>query len=40
MTGKLVAVVGLIGSGKSSLLSSILGEMERVTGTVYVNVIV
>jgi ABC-type hemin transport system ATPase subunit len=40
MTGKLVAVVGLIGSGKSSLLSSILGEMERVTGTVYVNVII
>jgi ABC-type hemin transport system ATPase subunit len=40
VTGKLVAVVGLIGSGKSSLLSSILGEMERVTGTVYVNVII
>ncbi|VDI22202.1 Hypothetical predicted protein [Mytilus galloprovincialis] len=34
--GKLVAVVGLVGSGKSSLLSSILGEMEKLEGEVHV----
>ncbi|KAH9499530.1 Multidrug resistance-associated protein 1 [Bulinus truncatus] len=34
--GKLVAVVGHIGSGKSSLLSAILGEMEKVSGDVVV----
>uniref|UniRef100_A0A7S3G695 Uncharacterized protein n=1 Tax=Palpitomonas bilix TaxID=652834 RepID=A0A7S3G695_9EUKA len=32
--GKLVAVVGKVGSGKSSLLSSILGEMKTVSGRV------
>ncbi|XP_012942497.1 multidrug resistance-associated protein 1 [Aplysia californica] len=32
----LVAVVGTVGSGKSSLLSAILGEMEKLTGTVIV----
>ncbi|KAK7093989.1 hypothetical protein V1264_007667 [Littorina saxatilis] len=31
--GELVAVVGSVGSGKSSLLSAILGEMERRQGT-------
>jgi ATP-binding cassette subfamily C (CFTR/MRP) protein 2 len=33
--GSLVAVVGMVGSGKSSLLSSILGEMPKLSGTVY-----
>ena len=32
--GKLIAVVGQVGSGKSSLLSSILGEVEKVCGKV------
>lgn len=32
--GSLVAVVGVVGSGKSSLLSSILGEMIKVSGRV------
>ncbi|XP_076438534.1 ATP-binding cassette sub-family C member 3-like [Babylonia areolata] len=32
--GKLVAVVGPVGCGKSSLISAILGEMEKVKGTV------
>ncbi|XP_008113892.2 multidrug resistance-associated protein 1 isoform X1 [Anolis carolinensis] len=31
--GSLVAVVGQVGAGKSSLLSAILGEMERTEGT-------
>ena len=31
-SGQLVAVVGTVGSGKSSLLSAILGEMEAVNG--------
>ncbi|XP_029344396.1 multidrug resistance-associated protein 1 isoform X2 [Acyrthosiphon pisum] len=31
-TGKLVAVVGTVGSGKSSLVSAFLGEMEKVSG--------
>ena len=34
--GSLVAIVGHVGSGKSSLLSAILGDMERVEGTVNV----
>ncbi|GAB1607313.1 multidrug resistance-associated protein 1-like isoform X1 [Argonauta hians] len=34
--GSLVAVVGVVGSGKSSLISSILGEMENCGGTVKV----
>ncbi|XP_067661101.1 multidrug resistance-associated protein 1-like [Haliotis asinina] len=34
--GKLVAIVGHVGSGKSSLLSAILGEMETLSGTVTV----
>ncbi|XP_042345538.1 multidrug resistance-associated protein 1-like [Plectropomus leopardus] len=35
-TGSLVAVVGHVGSGKSSLLSAMLGEMERRSGFVSV----
>ncbi|RDD40608.1 Multidrug resistance-associated protein 1 [Trichoplax sp. H2] len=34
--GSLVAVVGHVGGGKSSLLSAILGEMDKVAGDVYV----
>ena len=33
-----MAVVGQVGSGKSSLLSAMLGEMEVVTGATHVNV--
>ncbi|KAK7471486.1 hypothetical protein BaRGS_00035880, partial [Batillaria attramentaria] len=32
--GRLVAVVGSVGCGKSSLISAMLGEMEKVKGTV------
>lgn len=32
--GQLVAVVGPVGSGKSSLLCSFLGEMRKLRGTV------
>ncbi|CAL4110031.1 unnamed protein product, partial [Meganyctiphanes norvegica] len=35
--GALVAVVGSVGSGKSSLCSAILGEMEKTKGTINVN---
>ncbi|XP_077980908.1 ATP-binding cassette sub-family C member 8-like [Glandiceps talaboti] len=35
--GKLTMIVGLVGSGKSSLLSAILGEMTTVSGTVRFN---
>ncbi|KAK3724345.1 hypothetical protein QZH41_010856, partial [Actinostola sp. cb2023] len=35
-TGSLVAVVGQVGCGKSTLLSALLGEAEKVKGTVYV----
>lgn len=33
-SGSLVAVVGSVGSGKSSLLSAFLGEMDKVSGRV------
>jgi ABC-type transport system involved in cytochrome bd biosynthesis fused ATPase/permease subunit len=36
--GKLVAVVGSVGCGKSSFLSAILGDMEKVSGKVVVKV--
>jgi ABC-type Mn2+/Zn2+ transport system ATPase subunit len=36
--GSLVAVVGSVGAGKSSLISAILGEMEKLTGKVNVDV--
>lgn len=32
--GKLVAIVGTVGAGKSSLISAFLGEMEKVKGKV------
>ena len=34
-TGSLVAVVGAVGSGKSSFLSTLLGEMEKTSGSLY-----
>lgn len=34
--GKLVAVVGQVGAGKSSLISAVLGEMEKISGKVTV----
>ena len=36
--GSLVAVVGEVGSGKSSLISAILNEMVKINGTVSVQV--
>lgn len=36
--GALVAVVGPVGCGKSSLVSALLGEMEKLEGKVYVKV--
>lgn len=32
--GQLVAIVGTVGSGKSSLISAVLGEMEKLNGRV------
>lgn len=32
--GQLVAIVGVVGSGKSSLLQGLIGEMRRTTGSV------
>ena len=37
-SGQLVAVVGVVGSGKSSLISGLLGDMYKVTGQASVNV--
>ena len=37
--GRLVAIVGHVGSAKSSLLSAMLGEMTRLSGTCAVQVI-
>ena len=37
-TGSLVAVVGNVGNGKSSLLSAILGEMEKTSGFINTSV--
>ena len=35
--GKLIALVGIVGAGKSSLLSGILGDMEKVNGSVNID---
>ncbi|KAI1286714.1 ATP-binding cassette sub-family C member 3 [Halotydeus destructor] len=35
--GKLVAVVGTVGSGKSSLVSALLGDMEKIKGKVNIS---
>eukprot|EP00158_Paraphelidium_tribonemae_P009276 Partr_v1_DN28821_c1_g1_i1_m34129 putative ATP-binding cassette, sub-family C (CFTR MRP), member len=35
--GQLVAIVGAVGSGKTSLLNAILGEMKSVNGTIGIN---
>ena len=34
-TGKLVAVVGSVGAGKTTILASMLGETEKLTGNVH-----
>lgn len=36
MPGSLTMIVGTVGSGKSSLLSALIGQMERISGTVAV----
>jgi len=36
--GQLVAVVGSVGSGKSSLLECLLGEMDTLSGTIFMQV--
>ena len=36
--GSLVAVVGQVGSGKTSLISSLLGELTKRTGRIRMNV--
>lgn len=36
--GSLLAVVGHVGSGKSSLISALLGEMEKLEGEVSIRV--
>ena len=36
--GQLVAVVGHVGAGKSSLISALLGEMEKIEGHISVKV--
>lgn len=35
--GKLVCVIGPVGSGKSSILNALLAEMEKKTGSVYLS---
>ena len=36
--GELVAVVGPVGAGKSSLISALLGEMDKLNGQVLMRV--
>ena len=36
--GELLAIVGQVGSGKSSLISALLGEMEKLSGDVNMRV--
>lgn len=37
-TGSLVAVIGSVGSGKSSLLSAFIGELHKVDGNIKIQV--
>ena len=37
--GQLVAVVGQVGAGKSSLISALLGEMDKLNGNISMKVI-
>lgn len=39
-SGQLVAVVGTVGAGKSSLVSAFLGEMDKVSGRVNTKVMI
>jgi ATP-binding cassette subfamily C (CFTR/MRP) protein 1 len=32
--GSLVAIIGAVGSGKSSILAALLGEMNKISGSV------
>ncbi len=36
--GELIAVVGQVGAGKSSLISALLGEMDKINGHVSLRV--
>lgn len=36
--GQIIAVVGHVGSGKSSLMAACLGELERIKGSVTIKV--
>ena len=38
MAGELVAVVGTVGAGKSSLIQALLGEMDKIHGQVSIQV--
>ena len=38
MAGELVAVVGTVGAGKSSLIQALLGEMDKTHGQVSIQV--
>jgi ABC-type branched-subunit amino acid transport system ATPase component len=35
--GELITIIGQVGSGKSSLLHAILGEMKKIKGNVRIN---
>eukprot|EP01084_Bolivina_argentea_P214962 364902_1 len=37
-TGKLIAIIGSVGAGKTSLFEAILGEMECVEGNIIINI--
>lgn len=37
-SGELVAIVGVVGSGKSSLMSAVLGDMNKIQGQVSIKV--
>ena len=38
--GQIIAVVGHVGSGKSSLMAACLGELERLKGSITIKVII